>query len=78
MLESINPAIFGQVSGISRSDVKNEFAAIFYKEILKQSFSGEFMGMSRGPYATMAKEVFIEKMARDLAEKNSSLMPDFK
>lgn len=78
MLESVSPGVIGKVSGLNRSDVKNEFAAIFYREILKQSFSGDFMGMSEGSYATMAKEVFIEKMAKDLAEKNSSLMPDIK
>lgn len=51
------------------NSAKKEFSVLFYKELLKQGFSGEFLGMEGGPYSEMAKDAFIENMARELAEK---------
>ena len=54
--------------------VKNEFAAMFYKEILKQSFksSGDENTLLNG----LAQDFFVEKMAEDLAAKNADFLPN--
>ncbi|OGC14207.1 hypothetical protein A3J90_02410 [candidate division WOR-1 bacterium RIFOXYC2_FULL_37_10] len=55
-----------------------EFATLFYREMVKESLKGEFSEMDNAPYAGMAKEIIIENLAKELARKNSSFMPDIK
>jgi len=56
----------------TRAGAKEEFVAFFYKELLKQSFSD-----SSGDLG-IAKECFIEKMAKDMAKRNLESMPEIK
>jgi len=65
----------GTLSPTNESEkVKNEFAIIFYKEVLKESFGDDFFGMEGNAYSGIAKDVFIENMAKELAEKNSKML----
>ena len=57
-----------------RSKASIEFATMFYEQLLKQSVSDDFAGIGDTPYANMAKDIFIKKMARELADKNPGLL----
>ena len=59
------------------SSAKNEFATLFYKEILQQCFKDGFLGDGEGAYTQMAKDVFVEQMAKELASKNQALIQDY-
>lgn len=58
--------------------VKKEFAAIFYRELLKQAFSSqsELFKEEQNNLLTnnINQDMLIEKMAEDLARKNMKLM----
>lgn len=52
----------------------NEFAEMFFREILKQSFSDLFGSDKKenNPYHGITREYFIEQFAKELALKNKS------
>ncbi|OGC06727.1 hypothetical protein A2230_01690 [candidate division WOR-1 bacterium RIFOXYA2_FULL_36_21] len=72
------PQKFGHTNQIGSNEVSLEFATIFYKEMLKESFKGDFGGFGEGHYSSMAKDFFINTLARELAEKNSEFISDTK
>ncbi len=55
---------------------KNEFATLFYREILKEALNDDFLQTADSPYGQMAKEMLIEQLAKDMASKNSSILPN--
>ena len=63
----------------SRSDlVKKEFAAIFYKELLKQAFESQSASFSEDKNNLMTnainQDILIDKLAEELALKNMNLL----
>lgn len=76
-MEITNPlSSIGQVTArapVSRQNAKDEFQVIFYKEILKQAFTE--MSDSSSAFG-IGREIFLEKMARELAHKNAGLVVD--
>ncbi len=58
------------------NEAKTEFATLMYKEVLKECFSDEFLGSSGSPYTQMSKDVFIDQLAKEMAKKNASMLPD--
>ncbi|MBI5700662.1 hypothetical protein HZC34_02290 [Candidatus Saganbacteria bacterium] len=72
----VNPYInHGAIPNIKQaSSVNKEFLAMFYKEILKEGFSGEFMGMNEGSqFSQMTKDVFIEKLSKELSDNTKKI-----
>jgi len=61
-----------------REKVKNEFFTMFYKEILKQAFKPSSFGFSEendsSLTATYASDLFVEQMARELAQNQALTM----
>lgn len=56
-------------------NAQNEFSAIFFKEIVKQTFDNESMfGGTKAPFSSTVKDVFIEKFAQELAKKSSTFI----
>lgn len=61
------------VFSAAESTAKNEFAQLFYKEILQQCFKDGFMGDGEGLYNQMTKDMFIEQLAKEFAGKSKEL-----
>ena len=74
---AVNPA---QVTGYAtRADqVKKEFAAIFYKELLRQTFESQAAAFSEETNNLMTntinQDILIDKLAEELARKNMNLL----
>lgn len=60
----------------NNESVKNEFAALFYKEILKENFK-EFSMAGDGIYSKMVSDVMLDTMAKEMAARNSSILEGF-
>ncbi|MFH1361194.1 MAG: hypothetical protein ABIH69_00840 [bacterium] len=57
-----------------RAKVKDEFLALFYKALLKKTFKPESFGFGESANSfstTYATDLLVEKLARDLAKKQS-------
>ncbi|MFA4967722.1 MAG: hypothetical protein WC624_05850 [Candidatus Margulisiibacteriota bacterium] len=58
---------------LNRKDASNEFAKIFYKELIRQVFSNQ--GNEDNVLTTSVnQDIFIDKMAEEMARKNASLL----
>jgi hypothetical protein len=59
----------GMERGVSRQQVKQEFMAIFYKELLKQSFKPPKFGLedNKSFMGTFGSDILLDKMAMQLA-----------
>lgn len=54
-------------SGASKPS--QEFATMFYKEILSQCFKEGLLGDEEGPYSQMTKDILVEQLAKEFAGK---------
>lgn len=62
------------VPGIERQKVKEEFLAIFYKEILKQSFKPPKLGVESendSLTGTFGSDMLVERLALELARSGA-------
>lgn len=63
-----------------RQKIKDEFLAIFYKEILKQAFKPPKLGMSENDNSVMgmfSADVLLNQMALELAQSNAFSADNF-
>ena len=60
----------------SRATAKDEFAALFYKELFKQAFSGQLE--STNSVAALNRELLLERFAEEMVVRNAHLLPPLK
>jgi hypothetical protein len=75
---SINPmAGIGSIAAqkpLKRENVDIEFAKIFYKEVLRQVFTLPENGGENVFASSVNQDIFIDKLAEEMARKNMSLI----
>jgi Rod binding domain-containing protein len=70
-------------SGANAAKVKEEFAALFYKEMLKQAFKAPDLSMGdeesgQSGFSAINTDLMIERLASELAKKGSFSLPGWK
>ena len=65
----------GATSGTERSKVKQEFLAVFYKELLKQAFKPPRFGVdneeNNSMTSTFGSDLLVERLALELAQSGA-------
>lgn len=77
--EAINDNLVDNIAVVRQNkteSVKNEFATLFYKEILKENFK-EFSMAGDGAYSSLVSDVMLDTMAKAMAARNSSLLEGY-
>ncbi len=76
-MDFINPiSSMGEIAvqkPIRREDAADEFAKIFYKEMLRQVFASPQPGGENVMASSFNRDIFIDKMAEEMAKKNRAL-----
>jgi len=80
MLDAVNNASNLQarqnLQEINPAQAKEEFLALFYKELLKQSFKGPTLNLTDEDKPSLSKmfssEIMVEKIANELAKRDAN------
>lgn len=86
-IDPISPLNYGHIMPAARSaaaaKVKDEFMAIFYKELLKQVFKGPDLSMGEEKdnannfVSSFNSDLMVEQMAQLMVQKSFTNLPNF-